>query len=398
MSQDPFLLIQVGQSEEFEHTITQEDVDAFVRLTGDDNPLHVSETFAATTTLQKPVVHGMLTASFVSTMIGTKLPGEGALWFEQSFRFLAPVRVGETIRICSKVAHKSPGQRMLVVETEIFGSGGRRVLEGEGKVKMVEPKVQEDRKAPSHEKGAVIISGAGRGIGAAIARELARQGYAVCINYRSSEGAAVVLCKDIVESGGRAITYQADISDPSAVGAMVAESSKTFGRLSGVVCNASPTVEPLGFEALTWSNFQQQLDVQLKGSFQLVHTALSDLLCEGNQGRVVIISSIYADAAPPPKIAPYVAAKAALNALIKSLAVEFGPRGLRVNGIAPGMTETAFIMNTPQKAKLLNKMQSSLRTLGTPEDVANVAGFLFSDKSLHMNGQILRVCGGTVMP
>jgi len=137
VSADRLDSISVGDEAEILHTITEVDVDAFSKLTGDDNPLHMDEQFAASTSLRKRVVHGMLTASFISTIIGTKLPGKGAMWFEQRTQFLSPVRIGERIRVWAKVKQKSVSQRVVVLETLVFGSDGRKVIEGEAKVKII---------------------------------------------------------------------------------------------------------------------------------------------------------------------------------------------------------------------------------------------------------------------
>ncbi len=99
--------IQVGDKETLSHTITKEDIAKFVDLTGDDNRLHVDEKFASSTQFKKPVVHGMLGASFISTIIGTKLPGDGALWFSQSLEFLLPVRIGDELTVTAEVLKKN---------------------------------------------------------------------------------------------------------------------------------------------------------------------------------------------------------------------------------------------------------------------------------------------------
>ena len=98
--------INIGDTAEIKHIITQSDIDKFVELTGDDNKLHVDETYASTTSLKKPVAHGMLGASFISTIIGTKLPGDGALWYAQNLEFLLPVRIGDKLRITAEVINK----------------------------------------------------------------------------------------------------------------------------------------------------------------------------------------------------------------------------------------------------------------------------------------------------
>ena len=186
MKPDPFAQIQVGDEQDIVHTISLEDVKVFIGLTGDDNPLHVDANYAARTTFKKPVVHGMLTASFLSTMIGTKLPGPGSLWYELNCRFLAPARVGEQIRVWAKVKQKSTALRTLVLDAVIFGEGNRRLIESEVKVKLLGSQekakhaaCEEDQvKTTIHpgksaskgaRQGAVIITGASRGIGKAIA-------------------------------------------------------------------------------------------------------------------------------------------------------------------------------------------------------------------------------------
>src|SRR5665647_2765149 len=99
--------ISIGMKESLTHQVTQSDIEKFVDLTGDDNKLHVDKAFAATTSFKKPVVHGMIGASFISTIIGTKLPGDGALWFSQTLEFLLPVRVGDQLQVVAEVVKKN---------------------------------------------------------------------------------------------------------------------------------------------------------------------------------------------------------------------------------------------------------------------------------------------------
>jgi acyl dehydratase len=135
--EDKYTEINVNDEAEIYHTITSGDVESFVRLTGDDNPLHVDDAFAAHTMLKQRIVHGMLTASFISTLIGTKLPGRGALWYEQHIRFIEPVHIGEKIRIWARVKQKSAALRVLVLDVAIFNDKGIRVVECEARVKVV---------------------------------------------------------------------------------------------------------------------------------------------------------------------------------------------------------------------------------------------------------------------
>ena len=399
MNADRFETIREDEEAELLHTITPHDLETFVQLTGDDNPIHVDETFAATTTFRKPIVHGMLTASFISTMIGTKLPGLGSVWYEQSLRFLSPVRVGEKIRVWAKVRHKSPAQRILTLETHVFGEDGRKVIEGEAKVKMLKPEIPEKSKnpvSPAEERGAVVISGAGRGIGAAIARELAAAGHGVVVNYRQSAAEAQAVVDEIIAAGGRAVAVQVDVSRRREVDRMADLAVREFGYLDGLVNNASPGIDHKAFAEIQWTDIQAQIDVQIQGAFNLCQAVLPALLERGG-GSIVNIGSILADDVPPEKVLPYVLTKAALASFSRSLAVETGPKGVRVNLVSPGMTSTDLIADLPEKAKMVQKARTPLRRLATPEDIAGVVAFLFSEKARHITGENLRVCGGSVM-
>ena len=112
--------IQIGMTKEITHLITQEDVNKFADLTGDDNKLHLDKKYASKTSFKKPVAHGMLSASFISTIIGTEIPGDGALWFSQTIDFLIPVRVGDLITVKAKVLKKDDRNNTIEMSTDIY--------------------------------------------------------------------------------------------------------------------------------------------------------------------------------------------------------------------------------------------------------------------------------------
>lgn len=132
--------IQVGDRQQLVKVIGPADIRKFVEMTGDDNPLHVDRDFAETTSFKDVVVHGMLGASFISTVIGTKLPGPGALWVAQSMEFLLPVRLGDELTISCTVLKKHDRERLLELETRIVNQDQQTVLMGTGKVKVLIPK------------------------------------------------------------------------------------------------------------------------------------------------------------------------------------------------------------------------------------------------------------------
>lgn len=388
--------ISVGDTAELEHRIRKEDVQGFCDLTGDDNPLHMDDSFAKASGFGKRVVHGMLTASFISTIIGTKLPGPGSLWYEQSIRFLRPVRLGETICVQAKVLQKSVAQRILVLETIVLGEAGDRVLEGQAKVKILQPKAEEKSGVDTSENKAVIVTGASRGIGAAIAKALAEAGHPVLINYSSSLTEANEVVAAIQASGGKAMAFQADVRDAGQVAAMVEAAHTQFGSLAGVVHNASSPLNPVPLIDLDWEHMKQHMDIQLMGGHNLLHALLPYLL-SGGGGLFLSIGSIAADNIPPLQQAHYVSAKAALIAFTKCVAAELGPKGVRAMCVSPGMTQTALIANIPEKAKMVAKVQAPLRRLGEPDDVAGLVAFLFSPAAAYLTGQNIRVSGGSVM-
>lgn len=388
--------IEIGDIRELAHKITAGDIKTFAELTGDLNPLHLDREFARRTHFRRPVAYGMLSASFISTAIGTLMPGPGALWLSQTLNFLHQAYEGDDIRLVVRVRQKSSATRILVLETVIYNQHNQELITGEAKVRLLKLDLKKEDNMKTKGSMVVLITGGSGGIGAAIARKLAKDGHKVAVNFLHNQAEATRLATEIKSEGGNAIALRADISREDEVRDMFAKVSEALGPIGGLVHAASRPIDPKLFQEMTWDSIQGHLDAQVRGAFLCMQTALPGML-ESGGGSVVMIGSVAADSAPPVKQTAYVVAKAALTALAKSLAVEYGPKNIRVNIVSPGMTQTDMIADLPEKAKEIARMQTPLRRLGEPEDIADVVSFLLSPAARHITGENIRVCGGSVM-
>lgn len=387
--------IQVGDEAEFTHQITQDDVDAFTNLSGDYNPLHLNAEFARRANFRQPVVYGMLSASFISTMIGMLLPGEGALWMSQTLEFNHPAYVGDTLCIKAHVQQKSPATRTIVLKTTITNQHMQAIIVGESKVKLLRVENKEVSILETQTR-TILVTGASRGIGAAVAKSLANNGHRVIVNYAHSHNKADAVVKQIQKDGGQAINFAADVADKDAVCAMLRQAEETLGPVTGLVHCAAPNTALQPFVKLAWSDMVSQLNVQVQGAFHCTQAILPSMLT-AESGVIVFIGSIASDGAPPSQQTDYVVAKAALSTMARALAVELGPKHITINVVSPGMTQTARIVEMPEKARMLARMQTPLRQLGEPEDTAEVVSFLFSRAASHITGETIRVSGGAGM-
>jgi 3-oxoacyl-[acyl-carrier protein] reductase len=387
--------IKVGDSEKITHKVTKDDISKFVELSGDDNKLHVDEEFAKKTSFKKPVAHGMIGASFISTIIGTKIPGDGALWFSQSLEFLLPVRVGDELTVSATVIKKNDRQNSIELTTDIINQNKQKVTTGVAKVKIIEDEVAPDVIDIEREKVALIIGATG-GIGRQTARVLADKGFNLVLHYNSNKAGAEKLKAELEKKTNKKIyVVKADITKEVDVSEMMFDVKRYFGYITALVNASTSPFGNIKFESIEWGDILSQISINIKSSFMIMKYA-TELMEIHNYGKVVFITTQYTEQMQT-ELIHYITAKSALNGFAKSLSVDLAHKGIRVNLVSPGMTNTDLIADLPEKVKLLTSARTPLKRLAEAEDVAQAIGFLVSDESDFLTGETIRVNGGQVM-
>lgn len=244
------------------------------------------------------------------------------------------------------------------------------------------------------ERKIALVTGGGRGIGRAIALELGKKGYSLAINYSRSEDAAQKACSLVRATGQDAQAFQADVSDPSQVREMFKNISDTMGNVDVLVNNAGITRDNLMIR-MKDEDWDKVISSNLSSVYYCSREALKKMV-KARWGRIINLSSVVALIGNAGQ-ANYVASKSGIIGLTKTMAREYGARGITVNAVAPGFIETDMTSVLSEEAKNSMLAQIPLGRPGTPEDIAKVVSFLSSDDAAYITGQVIAIDGGMTM-
>jgi 3-oxoacyl-[acyl-carrier protein] reductase len=238
-----------------------------------------------------------------------------------------------------------------------------------------------------------IVTGGSQGIGTAVSLMLAEEGANVCLTYRNHKEEAETIVKQIMAMGRKAICVKCDIASFNEAEAVVNAALEAFGKIDILVNNAG-----MNWDGVCWKMTEEQwdrvLEVNLKGYFNFTrHTA--PLLKEQKSGRIINVTSINGLRGKFGQ-SNYSASKAGIIGYTKAVAKELGAFGVTVNAVAPGLIETAMLINSEARDKIIDMAMAEivLKRVGQPEDLANVIAFLASDKARHVTGECIKVDGG----
>ena len=239
----------------------------------------------------------------------------------------------------------------------------------------------------------VLVTGASRGIGAAAAKRLADFGASVVINYFQNRDAALKVLKEIEDSGGRGMVFQADVTQKDQVEAMTRRVREKFGAADVLVNNAYFPFEVGQLHELSWESFHRAIEHELAALYHCVRACLPGM-SEKKSGRIIVVSSRLAQQ-PLPRMGAYAAAKSALESMANTMAIELGPLGIAVNVVTPAFTLTDASMIMPEEYRERVRQTRPLKKHLYPEDVAGAIAFLAGDEASMLTGSQILITGGS---
>lgn len=383
--------LRVGLADEIERDLTEEDVLAFARLSGDHNPLHVDADYARATNYQGRIVHGALQVGLASAMLGMHLPGRNVLFGAANARFLAPLYFPCRVRVRGEITTWSAEERRgtlivlvreassLVTTAEIHASFTLHEQREEA-APMASPATP----SPTDDRRVLLVTGASGGVGAALVRHLAAESAVLALVHRAPLDPALAELPSVTE-------VRADLGAPGFEDRVLAALG---GRaLHGVVHAAWPGLPLGGLLAATDDVIDRQVAF---GTTQTVRLARLLFAHTAGDGRMVVLGSIAGTQKPTINAAAYSLGKAALEHTVRLLAPELARKGVTINAVCPGYLPVGMNKQAGDRQRLREAAQIPLGRLCAPEDVAGMVDYLLSKAGAFVSGQIIGLTGGQI--
>lgn len=390
--------IFVGKETVIKKKIIKKDIINFSKLSGDTNPIHTNQKYAKKMGFGKLVAHGMLTESFISSIIGNKLPGPGSLWAEKQIKFLKIVRENDIITFKSKITEIHKKNNLATIDIKaynqfkelVFDSLNKVILSKNIKIKGLKKNNQifVGKKLIKVRKKLAIILGASGGIGIAVTNKLLKKNFNVIGLYRSDN----TELKKLSKINKNLHIHNLDLNNKSSIIKFIKIIKKKHP--THFINCYSPKIYPVNFEKITNEDFDHYFDKSLKNIFLLIKECVKRFKVIG-EGNIIDITSVFLKL-PEINFLPYITFKGSMTALIKSLSVELAMHNIRANSVMAGVTDTQQISDMSKKQKLLIAAKTPLQRIAQPSDIADAVYFLTSKESKFITGSMIDVNGGII--
>tara|TARA_B100001121_G_scaffold105986_2_gene93712 strand:+ start:82 stop:1260 length:1179 start_codon:yes stop_codon:yes gene_type:complete len=390
--------IFVGKETVIKKKIVKKDIINFSKLSGDTNPIHTNQNYAKKMGFGKLVAHGMLTESFISSIIGNKLPGPGSLWAEKQIKFLKIVRENDIITFKSKITEIHEKNNLAIIDIKaynqfnelVFDSLNKVILSKDIKIKALKKNNQVfvQKKLIKVKKKLAIILGASGGIGIAVTNKLIKKKFNVIALYRSDNSEL----KKLSKIHKNLHLHNLDLNNKSSMIKFIKIIKKNYP--THFINCYSPKIYPVNFEKITNEDFDHYFDKSLENIFLLIKECVKRFKIIG-RGNIIDITSVFLKL-PEINFLPYITFKGSMTALIKSLSVELATHNIRANSVMAGVTDTQQISDMSKKQKLLIAAKTPLQRIAKPSDIADAVYFLTSKESKFITGSTIDVNGGII--
>jgi len=388
-------MLEVGKIYNYKVKVTKKKIDLFQKITLDNNPIHSSASAAKKYGLKKPIVFGMLTGSFLSGIIGNKIPGRGAIWSDCNITFSKPVYENDILNFENKIIRISSSTLSMILETNVFNNKKEKVMEAYStikfpkkflnKIKINSKKILKKKKIKLEDLNIVI--GASSDVGLEFTKSQQKKKQNLLLTFFKNGN----LLKKKIKNKKTNFLLQLNLNSSKDL-LKIKKFIKNKYLIKSIVFTVSGEIKLRSLQNTKQNDIKKEINIQTIGLFNLIKTLFEDL--KDNDCSIVIIGSDVVYGKPPIKMLTYNVAKNSLLGITKSLAVELGSRGVRVNMVSPGIIDAKASSEFPPITKEKYKVDSVLNKLATTKDIAGIIEFLLSKKSSHLTGVNLRANGG----